>query len=66
MVSFEQSSGTPMERAFFHALMVLASCYGAMILTGWGKTNGEPVVSKLMLLVTIIKMIIALILMIGW
>lgn len=39
---FDQSSGTPTERVAFHGFMVLASCYGAMILTGWGKTNGSP------------------------
>lgn len=36
----ENSSGTPQERVFFHVLMVLVSCYGAMILTNWGKTSG--------------------------
>eukprot|EP01038_Epipyxis_sp_PR26KG_P004047 gene4047-5789_t len=37
-----QSSGTPHERAFFHILMVLLSCYVTMILTNWGSTNGGP------------------------
>ncbi len=39
------NSGTPMERCFFHVLMMLVSCYGAMILTSWGRTDGAPVVS---------------------
>lgn len=30
------------ERVFFHVLMALASAYGAMILTSWGRTNGAP------------------------
>lgn len=30
------------ERVFFHVLMALASAYGGMILTSWGKTNGAP------------------------
>ena len=38
----EQSSGTPPERAFFHVLMLLAACYGAMVLTSWGRTDGSP------------------------
>lgn len=36
------SSGTAHERFFFHILMLLVSCYGAMILTNWGQTNGAP------------------------
>lgn len=36
------STGTSKERMFFHGLMCLASCYGCMILTSWGKTNGAP------------------------
>lgn len=38
----EESSGTPHERVYFHVLMVLLVCYCCMILTNWGKTNGEP------------------------
>lgn len=36
------SSGSPMERLFFVILMALVACYGAMILTNWGKTDGSP------------------------
>jgi hypothetical protein len=36
------SSGTAHERFFFHIIMLLATCYGAMILTSWGQTNGAP------------------------
>lgn len=36
------ASGGPRERMFFHALMMVASCYGAMVLTNWGKTDGSP------------------------
>ncbi|RYH14476.1 hypothetical protein EON65_33580, partial [archaeon] len=28
--------------AFYHVLLMLVSCYGAMILTAWGGTNGAP------------------------
>jgi hypothetical protein len=38
----ENSSGTAHERAFFHVILLLISCYGAMILTSWGSTNGAP------------------------
>jgi len=38
----EESSGSSNERMYFHALMCLASCYGSMVLTSWGKTNGAP------------------------
>jgi len=30
------------ERVFFCCLMLLFSAYGAMVLTTWGKANGEP------------------------
>lgn len=43
----KESSGTAHERVFFHVLMMLAACYGAMMLTNWGKMNGEPEVSAL-------------------
>ena len=36
------ASGGPRERMFFHGLMMIASCYGAMVLTNWGKTDGSP------------------------
>ncbi len=36
------SSGPSKERMFFHVLMTLASCYGGMVLTSWGRTNGSP------------------------
>lgn len=36
----ESSSGTFYERVFFHVFMMLASCYGAMMLTDWGNSNG--------------------------
>ena len=36
------ASGGPRERMFFHALMMVASCYGAMVLTSWAKTDGSP------------------------
>jgi hypothetical protein len=39
----EQPSGTPHERVFFHVLMVLVSCYAAMLCTSWGSTDGYPV-----------------------
>jgi hypothetical protein len=39
----EDASGSPIERVFFCGLMILVSCYSAMVLTNWGKTNGEPV-----------------------
>jgi hypothetical protein len=37
-----ENSGTGHERVFFHILMMMVSCYGAMILTNWGKPYGEP------------------------
>lgn len=36
------ASGGPRERMFFHALMMIASCYGGMILTSWARTDGSP------------------------
>jgi hypothetical protein len=36
------STGSSRERMFFHVLMALASCYGGMVLTSWGRTSGEP------------------------
>ena len=36
------ASGGPRERMFFHGLMMIASCYGAMVLTNWGKSDGSP------------------------
>jgi hypothetical protein len=36
------STGSSRERMFFHVLMALASCYGGMVLTSWGRTTGEP------------------------
>lgn len=42
-----KSSGTPQERGFFHVLLMLVSCYAAMILTNWGRTDGAPAVSLL-------------------
>ncbi|CAE7430729.1 unnamed protein product, partial [Symbiodinium microadriaticum] len=44
----KESSGTAHERVFFHVLMMLAACYGAMMLTNWGKMNGEPEVSVML------------------
>ncbi len=41
-VPADKSSGTPQERAFFHLLLMLLACYGAMILSNWGQTNGAP------------------------
>ena len=44
-----QTSGPPeppLERAFFHVLMMLVSIYGAMVLTAWGQANGDPQVSQ--------------------
>eukprot|EP00600_Ochromonadales_sp_CCMP1393_P004491 CAMPEP_0174966880 /NCGR_PEP_ID=MMETSP0004_2-20121128/7277_1 /TAXON_ID=420556 /ORGANISM="Ochromonas sp., Strain CCMP1393" /LENGTH=444 /DNA_ID=CAMNT_0016215957 /DNA_START=40 /DNA_END=1374 /DNA_ORIENTATION=+ len=38
----EDESGTPHERVLYHVIMILVACYGAMILTNWGKTNGGP------------------------
>lgn len=38
----DEPSGTAHERVFFHVLMILLICYTTMILTSWGKTNGEP------------------------
>eukprot|EP00602_Paraphysomonas_sp_CaronLab_P000298 CAMPEP_0185032296 /NCGR_PEP_ID=MMETSP1103-20130426/20262_1 /TAXON_ID=36769 /ORGANISM="Paraphysomonas bandaiensis, Strain Caron Lab Isolate" /LENGTH=275 /DNA_ID=CAMNT_0027568135 /DNA_START=567 /DNA_END=1394 /DNA_ORIENTATION=+ len=38
----QESSGTEHERVFFHVLMMLVSCYGAMMLTSWGKADGTP------------------------
>jgi len=40
--SSDVSSGSYAERVFFHVLMALASCYGGMILTSWGKPDGSP------------------------
>lgn len=37
-----ESSGTVHERVFFHVLMMLTSCYCAMLFTNWGKANGLP------------------------
>jgi len=36
------STGGWKERMFFHVLMALASCYGGMVLTSWGRTDGSP------------------------
>jgi len=38
-----KSSGTAHERGFYHVLMILVSCYGCMILTSWGRTDGSPI-----------------------
>lgn len=38
----ESKSGRPFERAFFHLLFALFSCYLAMILTNWGRSDGAP------------------------
>eukprot|EP00598_Pedospumella_elongata_P012772 CAMPEP_0185011740 /NCGR_PEP_ID=MMETSP1098-20130426/97943_1 /TAXON_ID=89044 /ORGANISM="Spumella elongata, Strain CCAP 955/1" /LENGTH=373 /DNA_ID=CAMNT_0027540781 /DNA_START=400 /DNA_END=1520 /DNA_ORIENTATION=+ len=35
-----KSSGTAHERVLYHVIMMLVCCYGSMILTNWGKTNG--------------------------
>lgn len=35
-----KSSGTAPERVLYHVIMMLVCCYGSMILTNWGKTNG--------------------------
>ena len=40
--ALSESSGTVHERVFFHFLCMWVSCYGAMVLTNWGKTNGAP------------------------
>lgn len=37
-----ESSGTTHERVFFHVLMMLTSCYCAMMFTNWGRANGLP------------------------
>lgn len=37
-----ESSGTVHERVFFHILMMLTSCYCAMLFTNWGRANGLP------------------------
>jgi hypothetical protein len=37
-----ESSGTWHERVFFHVLMMLTSCYCAMLFTNWGRANGLP------------------------
>jgi hypothetical protein len=37
-----ESSGTVHERVFFHVLMMLTSCYCAMLFTNWGRANGLP------------------------
>lgn len=36
------SSGTLHERVLFGLIMTFLSCYGAMILTGWGTSDGRP------------------------
>ena len=36
------STGGAKERMFFHVLMALASCYGGMVMSSWGRTNGAP------------------------
>lgn len=36
------ASGTTSERVYFHLLLVMFSCYTAMILTSWGNTDGTP------------------------
>lgn len=38
----QESSGTGHEIVFFHVMMMLVSCYGAMMLTNWGKPDGTP------------------------
>lgn len=40
--SAPNSSGSPLERLFFVVMMAFVACYGAMILTNWGKTDGAP------------------------
>ena len=35
------SSGTKRENVFFHALMMLVACYGAMVLTSWSVSDGS-------------------------
>lgn len=37
-----ESSGTVHEQVFFHVLMMLTSCYCAMLFTSWGRANGLP------------------------
>jgi len=36
-----ETSGTPHERVFFHILMIFFIIYATMMLTNWGKTNGN-------------------------
>ena len=38
----DNTSGTLHERLLFNVCMLLLSCYGAMILSGWGHSNGVP------------------------
>ena len=35
-------SGTTAERVYFHLLLVMFSCYAAMVLTSWGNADGSP------------------------
>eukprot|EP01006_Ploeotia_vitrea_P028313 TRINITY_DN61029_c0_g1_i1.p1 TRINITY_DN61029_c0_g1~~TRINITY_DN61029_c0_g1_i1.p1 ORF type:complete len:462 (+),score=-49.82 TRINITY_DN61029_c0_g1_i1:93-1478(+) len=37
----EEESGTPQERVFFHILMIFFIIYCTMMLTNWGRTNGN-------------------------
>lgn len=39
--SSAEHSGTPHERVFFHILMIFFIIYATMMLTNWGKTNGN-------------------------
>ena len=39
----EESSGTPHERVYFHILMIFFIIYATMMLTNWGKTDGNVV-----------------------
>lgn len=36
------STGPAKERMFFHVIMAFASCYGAMVLSSWGRVDGAP------------------------
>lgn len=40
------SGGTKHEIVFFHALMMLVACYGAMLLTNWGAADGSTLAAS--------------------
>ena len=40
------SESTPKERIYYQVLMIWVSCYTAMVLSGWGSSDGSPTSKK--------------------